>query len=249
MNQRTRKNVPEFMAKRFPSVYIFNIYTQSHRRQGYAGGEYLIPACEPGQPYSKPVILNGFIADEYDLGDGRGNMAWNAEEGANVAKDVVGIGSTSPALSSMTTNLEWWGVFIASGQHQTDEEKKDPAFGRGEKPTQWELRQAREKLDKLMARILSDGDRLAPFQNDPKGEKLTQIHFDAAAYLKQPRNWSNPVMAMQDCPGCGEAVKPHIAKCGKCGAILDRAKAIELGLIPPDPPAPKPNDWPAKAKS
>ena len=238
MNQITRKNVPEFMAKRFPPVYVFNIGPKSHRRQGYAGGEYNIAACEQGQPYSKPTILNGFIADEYNLGDGRGGMSWNAEEGADVAKDVVGIGSTSPELSAMTTNLEWWGVFIASGQNPTAEEQKDPAYTKGEKPTKWELAQAKSKLDKLMARILSEGDRIAPFQNDPNSEKLTQIHFDAAAYLKQPRNWANPVQAMSDCPGCGNPVKQNIAKCGSCGAILDRVKAIELGLIP-DETAPK----------
>jgi len=232
MNSRNRKSVPTFMASRFPPVYIFNIYSKSHRRQGYAGGEYVIPPCESGQPYSKPCIINGFIADEYDLGDGQGNMSWNAEEGENVAKDVVGIGSTSPELSSMTTNLEWWGVFIAKNQNPTAEEQKDLAIAKGEKPTKWELAQAKSKLDRLMARILSDGDRIAPFQNDPKSEKLTQIHFDAAAYLKQPRNWANPVMAMQDCPGCGEPVKIGIAKCGHCGAILDRVKAMELGLIP-----------------
>ena len=232
MNRRNRKGVPDFMVKRFAPIYIFNIYPKSHRRQGYAGGEYIVSACEPGQPYSKPCIINGFIADEYDLGDGQGNMSWNPEEGQNVAKDVVGIGSTSPELSMMTTNLEWWGVFIARGENQTDEEKKDPVYGRGEKPTKWELAQAKSKLDRLMARILSEGDRIAPFQNDPKSEKLTQIHFDAAAYLKQPRNWANPIQAMQDCPGCGEAVKFGIAKCGHCGAILDRVKAMELGLIP-----------------
>ncbi len=216
MNQKIRKAVPKFMGERFSPVYIFNIYNKSHRRQGYAGGERIIPACQPGQKYSRPLVIDGFIADEYDLGDGRGNMAWNAEQGSDVAKDIVGIGSSSPELSSQTTNLEWWGVFIAAG----------------EVPTEAELKEAKSKLDRLMARILADGDRMAPFQNDPRSEKLCQIHFDAAAYLHQPRNWSNPVVAMQDCPGCGSTVKPGIAKCAHCGAILDRVKAIELGLIP-----------------
>ena len=215
MNHRSRKNVPAFMASRFPPVYIYNIYPRQHSVSLGGLGTYVIPACEPGKPYSKPCIVNGFIADEYDLGDGKGNMSWNAEQGEEVAKDVVGIGSYTAELSPLTTNREWWGCFIA----------------KGETPTPEELSAAKEKLERCMKMWLADGDRLAG-----QGEKgIAQIgipHIEASVYLKQPRQWSNPVVAMIECPGCGSPIKPYIAKCGNCGAILDRVKAIELGLIP-----------------
>ena len=37
---------------------------------------------------------------------------------------------------------------------------------------------------------------------------------------------------MQECPGCGERVKPGVAVCKSCHSILDREKAVALGLVP-----------------
>lgn len=212
LNRRIRKNVPEFMAKRFAPVYIFNIYPRAHRVMLGSLGEFHIPACEVGQPYSKPCIINGFIADEYDLGDGKGNMSWNPEQGEDVAKDVVGIGSYSEGLSTMTTNRQWWGCFIAAG----------------ETPTAEELEAARKKLEQNMKMWLAEGDQLVT-----QGKRPEATHIEAAVWLKQVRQWSNPVIAMMECPGCGESIKPNIAR-HTCGAVIDKLKAIELGMIPDD---------------
>ena len=35
-----------------------------------------------------------------------------------------------------------------------------------------------------------------------------------------------------NCAGCGEKIKPGVAVCKNCHAILDRAKAATLGLVP-----------------
>jgi transposase len=35
---------------------------------------------------------------------------------------------------------------------------------------------------------------------------------------------------MAECPGCAEKIKPGVAVCKTCGAILDREKAAALGL-------------------
>jgi len=219
MNSRTIQSVPGFLQDRFDAVYIFNIYNRAHRRQGYAGGEKTIPACEPGKPHSEPLIIDGFVPDFYMANGGTGNMSWNAEEGRNVAKDLVGIGSYSAGLSALTTDLTWWGVFIAAGKV----------------PTQAELDEAHKKLEQTQKFWLAQGDQLAA-----QGKQVESNHVEAAVWLNQPRNWANPIRAMLECPGCGNPVKPNIAKCGSCGAILDKIKAMELGLIP-DTTAPSSN--------
>jgi hypothetical protein len=37
---------------------------------------------------------------------------------------------------------------------------------------------------------------------------------------------------MDDCPVCAEKIKPGVAVCRSCGAILDREKAAQYGLVP-----------------
>jgi len=36
-----------------------------------------------------------------------------------------------------------------------------------------------------------------------------------------------------ECPECGERGKPGVAVCKSCGAILNREKALTLGLVQP----------------
>ena len=246
-NSKNRKSVPEFLKKQFRDIYIYNTFENRWKQDLGGLGSYYIHACEAGRQFSRPTLVKGFVADEYDEGDGKGSMSWTPIEGTDIAKAIVGITSHSPAIGVTTTNLEWWGVFIAKDMFRcpgcADEramrETCETCYGMGRVPGQLEIAAAREKLTQLMKVFLADADRLA--LNGDKG--LLEIgipHRQAALLLKQPRTWSSPVQAMVDCLGCGNPVKPGIAKCGACGAILDRAKAIELGLIPPPPPEPKP---------
>lgn len=218
MNQRTRRPLPEFVSKTVKPVYIYNIYNRKHLVHGMPGrGTYLIPACPEGKPYSEPCVIPGIVADEFDLADGQGNMATNPLEGLKVARDIVGITSAQPELGVMDPNRENWGVFIAEG----------------EKPTDKELERAKKKLVAFMTIILNEGDKAArDTRAGVKENPIVQIHYDAAVYLKQKRDWNATPEQRQDCPGCGENIKPNIAKCPHCGAILDKIKAIELGLIP-----------------
>jgi hypothetical protein len=41
------------------------------------------------------------------------------------------------------------------------------------------------------------------------------------------------VRETSECPGCGERLKPNVAACKSYGAILDREKALALGLGQP----------------
>jgi predicted nucleic acid-binding Zn ribbon protein len=39
---------------------------------------------------------------------------------------------------------------------------------------------------------------------------------------------------LADCPVCAEKIKPGVAVCKSCGAILDREKAAQFGLVAKD---------------
>src|SRR5581483_7802479 len=41
-----------------------------------------------------------------------------------------------------------------------------------------------------------------------------------------------------ECPACAEKIKPGVAVCRSCGAILDREKAAQFGLIPTEQTGP-----------
>lgn len=216
LNSRKRKPIPAYFddAAKFPPVYIFNIYDMEHSVPLGGLGSFLIPACELGAEYSAPCVVKGFIADEYDEADGNGKMSWNPEQGADVAKDVVGIGSSNPQMGSYTTNREWWGVFIAKGEKPSDEELSD----------------AKKKLDQMMTHLVMEGDRLA--LQGPEGLKqIGPVHRRAVQWKKQKRDWATLPETMIDCPGCGDPIKPGVVK-HSCGAILDMEKAIKLGMVP-----------------
>lgn len=215
LNSRKRKPIPAYLedAAKFPPVYIYNIYDMAHEVPLGGMGTYRIPACEPGAEYSEPCIVKGFIADEYDEADGNGKMSWNPEQGSDVAKDVVGIGSSSPQMGSYTTNRQWWGVFIAAG----------------EKPTAEELASAKAKLDQMQTHLVMEGDGLA--LQGPEGIKqIGPVHRRAVQWKKQKRDWATLPETMVDCPGCGDPIKPGVVK-HSCGAILDMDKAIKLGMV------------------
>jgi len=75
----------------------------------------------------------------------------------------------------------------------------------------------------------------------------------AAKYLGHDAEWLvnyNVNEGMVDCPGCYTKIDARAVKCLHCGAILNRAKAIELGIIVPEaqaiPSLPNPQSLLAK---
>lgn len=221
LNKRIRMPVPDVLKRTLTPAFIFNTHDIEWQVNLGSLGRFIIPACEPGEQYSKPLKVDGFIADEYDLADGTGRMAWFPEEGANVAKDVVGIGSATPQLDLYTTNREWFGVFIAAG----------------ERPTKEELASAKAKLTQMMTLLLQHGDRLA-LQGEKGLAQIGPMERKAAVWLNQKRSWAVLPEKMDNCPGCGEPVRPGVVK-HSCGAVLDWDKAVALGMVTEKPKAKK----------
>ena len=98
----------------------------------------------------------------------------------------------------------------------------------GEIPTEEELRGARAKLDEFYRALVAAADR--EWERSHSFLFINDLQRRAAANLSLDKEWYYQVRETAECPGCGERVKPGVAVCKSCHAILDREKALALGL-------------------
>jgi hypothetical protein len=101
----------------------------------------------------------------------------------------------------------------------------------GDAPTEDELRGARAKLEEFYRALVAAADR--EWERSHSFLFIHDLQRRAAANLGLEKEWHYQVRETAECPGCGERVKPTVAVCKSCGAILDREKALKLGLIQP----------------
>ena len=100
----------------------------------------------------------------------------------------------------------------------------------GNAPTEEELRGAREKLEEFYRAQVASADR--EWERSHSYLFIHDLQRRAAEYLGLEKEWYYRAPAYsKECPGCGERVKPGVALCRSCGAILDREKAQALGLV------------------
>lgn len=105
----------------------------------------------------------------------------------------------------------------------------------GEAPTAEELRQAREKLEDFYRGLVAAADR--EWERSHSFLFIHDVQRRAAAHLGLQKEWYSRTRETTECPGCGERVKPNVAVCRTCGAILNRDKALALGLVQAPPVA------------
>jgi hypothetical protein len=103
----------------------------------------------------------------------------------------------------------------------------------GDTPTEDELRGAREKLEAFYRALVASADR--EWERSHSFLFINDLQRRAAANLGLDKEWYYQIRETSECPGCGERVKPGVAVCKSCGAILDREKALALGLVQPPP--------------
>src|SRR6266571_5171951 len=60
---------------------------------------------------------------------------------------------------------------------------------------------------------------------------ITDLERRAARQLGLEKPWLYDPKPLADCPVCAEKIKPGVAVCRSCGAILDREKAAQYGLV------------------
>ena len=103
----------------------------------------------------------------------------------------------------------------------------------GEAPSAEELKDAQEKLDEFYRALVAAADR--EWERSHSYLFIHDLQRRAAARLGLEKEWHYQARETEECPGCGDRVKPGVAVCKSCRAILNREKALALGLIQPPP--------------
>jgi hypothetical protein len=99
----------------------------------------------------------------------------------------------------------------------------------GARPSPEELAAATTRRDTYYHRLVGEGDTM--WARGHSFREISDLHRRAAISLGVERDWAYVPTRMTDCPACGEKVKPGVAVCKHCGAILDAEKAAKHGLV------------------
>lgn len=98
----------------------------------------------------------------------------------------------------------------------------------GARPSPEELSLSSSRRDAYYHRLVSEGDTM--WARGHSFREISDLHRRAAIALGVEREWAYVPTRMAECPACGERVKPEVAVCKHCGAILDAEKAAKHGL-------------------
>jgi hypothetical protein len=100
----------------------------------------------------------------------------------------------------------------------------------GPEPTEGELAGARRRLNDFYTRLVTAADLEWERSHNPMF--ITDLDRRAARELKLDKPWLYDPKPQDECPACAEKIKPGVAVCRSCGAILNREKAAHYGLVP-----------------
>jgi len=187
------------------SVSLVNISTEKWppRQRTYFGSlEVRSPA--PGEPYAITPIraCRGVM----DLGDKRiHEIHISAQE---IAEDLA------REMNGDSGEGSFHGVFVADGPE----------------PTEAELADARRRLEEFQRRLVAAAD--LEWERTKNPMFITDLERRAARQLGVEKPWLYDPKPMAECPACAEKIKPGVAVCRACGAILDKEKAAQYGLSP-----------------
>jgi hypothetical protein len=191
------------MNKQSDVVSLVNISTQKWppRHRTYFGS-LTIQSPEAGTAYAVTPVRA--CTSLMDLGDKRTmEIRLSAQE---IAEDLV------REINGDSGEGSYHGVFVAAGPE----------------PTKDELADARKKLEAFQTRLVETAD--LEWERSHNMMFITDLERRAARELGLEKPWLYDPKPMADCPACGEKIRPGVAVCRTCGAILDREKAAKFGL-------------------
>ena len=192
------------MNKQSDVVSLVNISTQKWppRHRTYFGS-LTIQSPEAGTAYAVTPVRA--CTSLMDLGDKRTmEIRLSAQE---IAEDLV------REINGDSGEGSYHGVFVAAGPEPTNEE----------------LAEARKKLEAFHRRLVETAD--LEWERSHNMMFITDLERRAARELGLEKPWLYDPKPMADCPACGEKIRPGVAVCRTCGAILDREKAAKFGLV------------------
>jgi len=111
----------------------------------------------------------------------------------------------------------------------------------GDDPDADELAEARERLALFYASLVNSADK--QWERTHNVAFISDLERRAARELRLEKDWSYEPTMRHECPACGERLKPNVAVCRTCGAVLNRERAAEFGLgavSPAEPSKPQP---------
>ncbi len=166
-------------------------------------GTFVIAGRTPGETFTLTVI--GARTGAIDLGDKRTlEFPISARE---IAEDLA------REVNSDGGEGSYFGVFVC----------------KGDEPADAELACAREQLGAFYRNLVAVADK--EWERTQNVIFISDLQRRAARELKLEKEWSYEPQQRMDCPACGEKLKPGVAVCRVCGAVLDRAKAAQFGLV------------------
>ncbi len=200
-------------------AYIVNVTDQEHIRHRTYGpiivrgvrpsasrGPGVPPAAAGAAPYAVTEV-KGRI-EMMDLGDDKFTECTIAARA--IAEDVAREINSDIANAG---DQSYAGVFVSAGPVPANEE----------------LAEAHGKLEAFYKLMVSTADRL--YETQAGKTEITDVMRRAARALGIRKPWTYDPEPMTQCPACGESLRPGVAVCRGCGAILDREKALRFGLI------------------
>ncbi len=98
----------------------------------------------------------------------------------------------------------------------------------GARPTDDELAAAGAQRESWYKQLVFEGDQM--WARSHNFREISDQHRRAVLALGLECEWAYVPEKLVDCPVCGEKVKPGVALCRHCGAILDREKAARHGV-------------------
>lgn len=98
----------------------------------------------------------------------------------------------------------------------------------GELPSEEELSRARARRDSWYKQLVAEADEM--WARGHSYREISDMHRRAALAMGLEREWAYVPQRQMDCPACGEKVKPGVALCKHCNAILDADRAARYGL-------------------
>ena len=102
----------------------------------------------------------------------------------------------------------------------------------GDEPDADEIAEARESLALFYASLVSSADK--QWERTHSVALISDLERRAARELRLEKDWSYEPTMRHECPACGERLKPNVAVCRTCGAVLNREKAAQWGLGAPE---------------
>jgi hypothetical protein len=96
-------------------------------------------------------------------------------------------------------------------------------------PREDELAEARERLELFYARLVNSADK--QWERTHNVAFISDLERRAARELRLEKDWSYEPTMRNECPACGERLKPNVAVCRVCGAVLNREQAAQWGLL------------------